>query len=95
MPLMDFDRDGIVEIPALSKGAVYSEPRAMSNGDYNPSVSYTHLVLNADADSFDQMIANRLEPEIYSLHSLGAFAGAVVHAGESRYPIHILSLIHI
>lgn len=33
---MDFDRDGIVEIPALSKGAVYSEPRAMSNGDYNP-----------------------------------------------------------
>ena len=36
VPLMDFDRDGIVEIPALSKGAVYSEPRAMSNGDYNP-----------------------------------------------------------
>ena len=47
------------------------------------------VVLNADADSFDQMIANRLEPEIYSLHSLRAFAGAVVHAGESRYPIHI------
>ena len=36
VPLMDFDRDGIVEIPALSRGAVYSEPRAMSNGDYNP-----------------------------------------------------------
>ena len=52
-------------------------------------ISMPVVVLNADADSFDQMIANRLEPEIYSLHSLGAFAGAVVHAGESRYPIHI------
>ena len=47
------------------------------------------VVLNADADSFDQMIANRLEPEIYSFHSLRAFAAAVVHAGESRYPIHV------
>ena len=47
------------------------------------------VVLNADADSFDQMIANRLEPEIYSLHSLEAFAAAAAHAGESRYPIHI------
>lgn len=47
------------------------------------------MVLNADADSFDQMIANRLEPEIYSLHSLRDFAAAVNHAGEGRYPIHI------
>lgn len=52
-------------------------------------ISMPVVVLNADADSFDQMIANRLEPEIYSLHSLRAFAGAVLHAGESRYPIHI------
>ena len=36
VPLMDFDRDSPVEIPVLQKGAVYSEPRAMSNGDYNP-----------------------------------------------------------
>lgn len=47
------------------------------------------VVLNADADSFDLMIANRLEPEIYSFHSLEAFAAAVEHAGESRYPIHL------
>ena len=47
------------------------------------------VVLNADADSFDQMIANRLEPEIYSFHSLRAFAAAAAHAGESRYPIHV------
>ncbi len=47
------------------------------------------VVLNADADSFDLMIANRLEPEIYSLHSLNDFAAAVDHAGERRYPIHL------
>lgn len=47
------------------------------------------VVLNADADSFDQMIANRLEPEIYSFRSLEDFAAAVFHAGETRYPIHV------
>ncbi|WP_308501609.1 alanine racemase [uncultured Alistipes sp.] len=47
------------------------------------------VVLNADADSFDLMIANRLEPEIYSFHSLRDFADAVTHAGEIRYPIHL------
>lgn len=47
------------------------------------------VVLNADADSFDVMIQNRLEPEIYSFHSLHDFAAAVDHAGESRYPIHL------
>ena len=36
VPLMDFDRDGSVEIPVLQRGAVYSEPQAVSNGDYNP-----------------------------------------------------------
>lgn len=36
VPLMDFDREGAVEIPVLTKGAVYGEPRAMSNSDYNP-----------------------------------------------------------
>jgi len=36
VPPMDFDREGAVEIPVLDRTAVYSEPRAMSNGDYNP-----------------------------------------------------------
>ena len=36
VPLMDFDLEGGVEIPVLTKGAVYSEPRAMSNSAYNP-----------------------------------------------------------
>ena len=35
------------------------------------------------------MIANRLEPEIYSFRSLADFADAVSHAGETRYPVHI------
>lgn len=52
-------------------------------------ISMPVVVLNADADSFDVMIANRLEPEIYSFHSLAAFADAVRHAGETRYPIHV------
>lgn len=47
------------------------------------------VVLNADADSFEQMIAYRLEPEIYSLHSLRTFAEAVLRSGEERYPIHL------
>lgn len=47
------------------------------------------VVLNADADSFDQMIAGRLEPEIYSFHSLEAFSAAARQAGEKHYPIHI------
>ena len=36
VPLMDFDREGAVEIPVLQKGAVYSEPLAMSDSSYNP-----------------------------------------------------------
>lgn len=52
-------------------------------------ISMPIVVLNADADSFEQMIANRLEPEIYSFHSLDAFTAAAEHAGENRYPIHI------
>lgn len=36
VPMMDFDRESAVEIPVLNKGAVYGEPRAMSNTEYNP-----------------------------------------------------------
>ena len=47
------------------------------------------VVLNADSDSFELMIANRLEPEIYSFNSLLAFIQAVNGTTESAYPIHI------
>ncbi len=36
VPLMDFDREGGVDIPVLQQGAVYCEPRAMSDEGYNP-----------------------------------------------------------
>ena len=47
------------------------------------------VVLNADQDSFDVMIAHDLEPEIYSFHSLDEFRRAVHRAGRHNYPIHI------
>ncbi|MBO5685063.1 MAG: alanine racemase [Alistipes sp.] len=47
------------------------------------------VVLNADADSFEQMVAYRLEPEIYSLHSLADFAQTVARSGDEHYPIHL------
>lgn len=47
------------------------------------------VVLNADEDSFDQMVLNQLEPEIYSFRSFDAFVGAVRRYGERNYPIHI------
>ena len=47
------------------------------------------VVLNADQDSFDVMIAHDLEPEIYSFHSLDAFRRAAQHVQRQNYPIHI------
>ena len=36
VPMMDFDEEKMVDIPVLSKGGVYTEPRAMNNSSYNP-----------------------------------------------------------
>lgn len=47
------------------------------------------VVLNADQDSFDVMIAHDLEPEIYSFHSLDEFRRAVHRSHRTNYPIHI------
>ena len=47
------------------------------------------VVLNADQDSFDVMIAHDLEPEIYSFHSLDAFRRAALRAHRTSYPIYI------
>ena len=52
-------------------------------------VSMPVLVLNADAGSFDRMVLNRLEPEIYNFASLEAFVESVARYGERRYPIHV------
>ncbi|MBQ3197562.1 MAG: alanine racemase [Alistipes sp.] len=47
------------------------------------------VVLNADAGSFDKMVANDLQPEIYSFHSLRDFRACVERYGAHNYPIHI------
>ncbi len=47
------------------------------------------IVLNADEDSFEQMIQMQLEPEIYSQRSLSLFVEALERNGEVSYPIHI------
>lgn len=47
------------------------------------------VVLNADAGSFDQMVAYDLEPEIYSFHSLEDFVRSAERYGRQAYPIHL------
>lgn len=47
------------------------------------------VVLNADSDSFDLMVANSLEPEIYNIQSLEDFAATLGRYGERSYPVHI------
>ncbi len=47
------------------------------------------VVLNADGESFDSMIAHRLEPEIYNMRSLHTFSQALALSGEMSYPIHL------
>ncbi|MCL2560936.1 MAG: alanine racemase [Rikenellaceae bacterium] len=47
------------------------------------------VVLNADADSFALMIAEGLEPEIYSFESLAGFVAELRRHGERAYPVHI------
>ncbi|MDR0511409.1 MAG: alanine racemase [Rikenellaceae bacterium] len=52
-------------------------------------ISTPIVTLNADEDSFDLMIGHRLEPEIYSFHSLGLFVATAARHGERSYPVHI------
>ena len=47
------------------------------------------VVLNADPDSFETMVVQRLEPEIYNFRSLREFAAAVSHCGSTGYPVHL------
>ena len=47
------------------------------------------VVLNADEDSFELMVANGLEPEIYNFRSLAAFGQVLRRYGERSYPVHV------
>lgn len=52
-------------------------------------ISMPIVVLNADSDSFETMIANDLEPEIYNFSSLESFVSLAKSYGEVSYPVHI------
>jgi alanine racemase len=47
------------------------------------------MVMNPEADSFDTIIRNKLEPEIYSFGILAAFHKAVIRNQEMNYPVHL------
>jgi alanine racemase len=47
------------------------------------------MVMNAEAESFDIMIQQRLEPEIYSFRIMEMFHKAVNRNQEIDYPVHI------
>lgn len=47
------------------------------------------VVMNPEAHSFDTMIENRLEPNIYRLEQLAQFESAVRRNAARRFPIHI------
>ncbi len=47
------------------------------------------VVMNADIEHANTIIENRLEPAIYSFQQLDEFITALIHLGESNYPIHL------
>lgn len=89
VPLMDFDREGAVEIPVLTKGAVYTEPRAMSNTDYNPFreeyIDPTAPDPNVDFTGFDVPFAG--DGQTLSDSARGGFAPHGGHVGGGVKPL--------
>lgn len=55
----------------------------------NAGIQMRIVVLNPEPDSYDAMIANTLEPEIYNFHSLRGFLHSAALAQSERYPIHL------
>lgn len=47
------------------------------------------ITLNSNPRDYEQMIKNRLEPEIYSLYSLNLFIDTCKRLSVTKYPIHI------
>ncbi|PIE84483.1 MAG: bifunctional UDP-N-acetylmuramoyl-tripeptide:D-alanyl-D-alanine ligase/alanine racemase [Bacteroidia bacterium] len=47
------------------------------------------IVLNPEPGAFEQMVEQRLEPEIFSTHSLELFHETLERMGVDRFPIHI------
>ncbi|HEX2394848.1 MAG TPA: bifunctional UDP-N-acetylmuramoyl-tripeptide:D-alanyl-D-alanine ligase/alanine racemase [Bacteroidales bacterium] len=55
----------------------------------NAGINVPIMVMNPEAESFDTMIQNRLEPEIYSFKILELFSKAILRNQENNYPVHI------
>lgn len=55
----------------------------------NAGIELPIVVMSPGAETFDQMILHRLEPEIYSFSELRDFIKIARDKGEKKYPIHI------
>lgn len=78
--LMEFNQVDYLAVAFTNEGVALRK-----NGIRTPI-----MVLNAEPNSFAQMIEYKLEPEIYNLKSLQAFTNELIQRGESdAYPIHL------
>lgn len=70
VPMMDFDQEQSVDIPVMRQGAIYGEPSAVLNTDYNPfSDSYIDPSApdpNQDYRGFDVPYAGGMERSVLS-----------------------------
>jgi alanine racemase len=55
----------------------------------NAGITVPIMVMNPDHGSFDMIIRNRLEPEIFNFTSLKLFEQAVIRNQETGYPVHL------
>jgi alanine racemase len=47
------------------------------------------MILNPEASTFDAIVENSLEPDIYSFHLLDQFDSYLKQSGLEQYPVHI------
>lgn len=52
-------------------------------------ISLPVMVMNTEANSFDAIVENNLEPELYSFELLEAFDAFLKKEGLKQYPVHI------
>lgn len=55
----------------------------------NAGVSKPILVMNAEEETFQSCISNKLEPAIYDFQQLDTFISECIYQGEENYPIHL------
>lgn len=55
----------------------------------NQGISLPIIVMNSDVSSWNDMIANQLQPSIYSMDQLDSFVKELIYQDVQQYPIHI------